>query len=243
MLTQPLFLIGLVAVGIPIAIHLLQLRRYRKVYFSNVDMLEELQNEDRRQRNLRQLLILAARILTILFLVLAFCQPVIRNRNSQIKAGGTVVSVYLDNSYSMECGGMEGSLLESARQKAREIAEAYKPGDQFQLLTNDFAGGQFHWLSREEFLTAVAAVQTSADTQNLSAVALRQNDFLRSSGAANRHAYIVSDFQRTTSDLASYPVDSTIFTTFIPLGGSDVANVYVDSLAFNSPAYFPGARV
>ena len=243
MLTQPLFLIGLVAVGIPIAIHLLQLRRYRKVYFSNVDMLEELQNEDRRQRNLRQLLILAARILTILFLVLAFCQPVIRNRNSQIKAGGTVVSVYLDNSYSMECGGMEGSLLESARQKAREIAEAYKPGDQFQLLTNDFAGVQFHWLSREEFLTAVDAVQTSAATQNLSAVALRQNDFLRSAGAANRHAYIISDFQRTTSDLALYPVDTTIFTTFIPLGGSDVANIYVDSLAFNSPAYFPGAIV
>lgn len=243
MLTHPLFLIGLVAVGIPIAIHLLQLRRYRKVYFSNVDMLEELQNEDRRQRNLRQLLILAARILTIIFLVLAFCQPVVRNRHSQIKAGGTVVSVYIDNSYSMECGGMEGSLLESARQKAREIAEAYKPGDQFQLLTNDFSGGQFHWLSREEFLTAVDAVQTSAATQTLSAVALRQNDFLRSSGAANRHAYIVSDFQRTTSDLASYPVDSTIFTTFIPLGGSDVANIYIDSLSFNSPAYFPGAIV
>ncbi|MBO4599578.1 MAG: BatA domain-containing protein, partial [Bacteroidales bacterium] len=131
MLTHPLFLIGLVAVAIPIVIHLLQLRRYKKVYFSNVDMLEELQNEDRKQRNLRQLLILAARILAIVFLVLAFCQPVIKNRDSQLKSGGTVVSVYVDNSYSMECGGMDGSLLESARQKAREIAAAYKPGDQF----------------------------------------------------------------------------------------------------------------
>lgn len=176
MLTQPLFLIGLVAVGIPIAIHLLQLRRYKKVYFSNVEMLEALQEEDRRQRNLRQWLILLARVLAIVFLVLAFCRPVIKNPASQLKAGGTAVSVYLDNSYSMECGGLDGSLMESARQKAREIAAAYRPGDQFQLLTNDLAGDQFHWLSREEFLQAVDAVQTSAVSQQLSSVARRQAD-------------------------------------------------------------------
>ena len=63
MLTHPLFLIGLSAIAIPIIIHLLQLRRYRKVYFSNVDMLDELQSENRRQHNLRKLLILASRIL------------------------------------------------------------------------------------------------------------------------------------------------------------------------------------
>ena len=123
MLTAPLFLIGLVAVGIPIAIHLLQLRRYRKVYFSNVEMLEALQNESRKQNNLRRLLILLARIAAIVFLVLAFCQPVIPNKNAQLQAGGTVVSVYLDNSYSMQSGGMEGSLIESAKKKAREAAK------------------------------------------------------------------------------------------------------------------------
>ena len=243
MFTHPLFLIGIVAVGIPIAIHLLQLRRYKKVYFSNVDMLEELHNEDRRQRNLRQLLILAMRILAIVFLVLAFSQPVIRNKTSQLRAGGTVVSVYVDNSYSMESGGMDGSLLESARRKAREVAAAYKPDDQFQLLTNGLGGIQFQWLSREEFLSAVDGLQTSAVTQNLSVVARRQNDFLRSATAANRHAYILSDFQRTTADIAEYPSDSTILTTFVPLGGSGVANVYLDTLKFDSPAYYAGATV
>ena len=206
-------------------------------------MLEELQNEDRRQRNLRQLLILAARILAIVFLVLAFSQPVIRNKGSQLRSGGTVVSVYVDNSYSMESGGMDGSLLESARLKAREIAAAYKPDDQFQLLTNDLGGIQFQWLSREEFLTAVDGLQTSAVTQRLSSVARRQNEFLRSAAAANRHAYLISDFQRSTSDVAEYPSDSNVLTTFIPLGGSEVANVYLDTLAFDSPAYYAGATV
>ena len=243
MLTHPLFLIGLIAVAIPIAIHLLQLRRYRKVYFSNVDMLEELENENRRQRNLRQLLILAARILTIVFIVLAFCQPVIPNKDSRMVAGATVVSVYIDNSYSMECGGMDGSLIESARQKSHEIAEAYSPEVQFQLLTNNASGNQFRWLSREEFLAAVDEVQAGAATAPLSKIALRQHEFLSSSQAGNRHAYILSDFQQSTADLANYPSDSTILTTFIPLDGSSVANIFIDSLAFNSPAYFKGATV
>ena len=243
MLTYPLFLIGLAAVGIPIAIHLLQLRRYRKVYFSNVEMLEELESENRRQRNLRQLLILAARILAIVFLVLAFCQPVIPDKDTRMTSGGTAVSVYIDNSYSMECGGMDGSLIEAARQKAREIAAAYSPGTQFQLLTNNASGIQFRWMSHEEFLDAVNEVEAGAVTTPLSSIARRQNEFLHTSTAGNRHAYIVSDFQRTTADLASYPPDSTVLTTFIPLGGTDVANIYIDSLSFNSPSYFRGATV
>ena len=42
---HPLFLIGLVAVAIPIAVHLFNFRRYKKVYFSNVEYLEQLQTE------------------------------------------------------------------------------------------------------------------------------------------------------------------------------------------------------
>ena len=242
-LTYPLFLIGLAAVAIPIIIHLLQLRRYRKVYFSNVEMLEELQNEDRKQRNLRRLLILAARIMAIVCIVLAFCQPVIRSAQSGMRAGGTAVSVYVDNSFSMESGGVDGSLLETARRKAREIAAAYKPGDRFQLMTNDVQGGQFRWLSREEFLLAVDGLEVSGVTAMLSTMAQRQNDFLQTAHAANRHAYVLSDFQCATADVQNYPVDSTVLTTLIPLGGSGLANVYVDSLAFNSPAYFKGATV
>ena len=71
---NPLFLIGLVAVAIPIAVHLFSFRRYRKVYFSNVDRIADLRDETRRSSRLRQLLLLAARILAIVFLVLAFAQ-------------------------------------------------------------------------------------------------------------------------------------------------------------------------
>lgn len=241
MLTHPLFLIGLVSLAIPVLIHLLQLRRYRKVWFSNVQALQAFQDESRRQNNLRRRLLLAMRLLALLFLVLAFCQPVLPNREGRLQTGGAAVSVYIDNSYSMECGGMEGSLMESAKQKAREIAAAYKPGDQFQLLTNDAAGVQFRWLSREEFLAAVDTLRTSPVTQPLSAMLGRQLQFLAGAASANRQAYCISDFQRTTADFEACADDSLSAVTFVPLGGTEVANIYIDTLLFNSPAYHPGA--
>lgn len=243
MLTHPLFLFGLLSLAIPVAIHLLQLRRYRKVWFSNVAALQAIQDQSRRQNNLRRRLLLAMRLLALLFLVLAFCQPVLPGREGRVQAGSAAVSVYVDNSYSMECGGMESSLMESAKQKAREIAAAYKPDDRFQLLTNDALGTQFRWLSREEFLAAVDALGTSPVTQPLSTMLRRQQQFLRGSSAPNRNAYCISDFQRSTADLAACADDSLITATFVPLGGTEVANIYIDTLIFNSPAYYPGASV
>ena len=63
--SHPAMLWGLLAVLIPIAIHLFNLRRYRKVYFSNVDRLVGLQTENRRRSELRRWLVLVARVLAL----------------------------------------------------------------------------------------------------------------------------------------------------------------------------------
>ncbi|MBR6900326.1 MAG: BatA and WFA domain-containing protein [Bacteroidales bacterium] len=204
----PLFLWGLLALAIPIAVHLFQFRRYRKVYFSNVDRLESLQTESRRQSNLRRWLVLLMRCLAIVFLVLAFAQPSLPDSGQKLRSGATVVSVYLDNSFSMENSTSDGSQLEAAKQKAREIAAAYRPGDRYQLLSNAMSGDEYRWLSREEFLDAVDLLAITPASRRLSEVAASQSDFMRQSGAANRHAYLVSDFQRSAADLDALPDDS-----------------------------------
>lgn len=240
---NPLFLIGLVAVGIPIAVHLFNFRRYRKVYFSNVDYLEELRSETKQQSTLRRLLILAARILTIVFLVLAFAQPVLPDKQHALRRGGTAVSLYIDNSFSMENTNAEGTLLETAKHKAREIVAAYKPTDMFQLLTNDVAGTQFRWLSRDEFLTALDEVESSSASPQLSAMARRQHDFLHSSHATNCHAYLLSDFQLSVADWEQFPADTSLSTTFVPLEGVAVSNLFIDSVALSAPAFYRGSSV
>src|SRR5574344_2008087 len=241
--TTPLFLLGLLAVGIPIAVHLFNFRRYKKVYFSNVDYLQQLQTETKRQSHLRELLILAARILTIVFLVLAFAQPVILHNNQHLLRGSRAVSVYIDNSFSMENTNTDGTLLEMAKQKAREIAGAYKPSDNFQLMTNDVEGAHFRWVSRDEFLSMVDEIKVSSASPLLSSMATKQFDFLHSSPAPNKFAYIISDFQNSGTDLDKFPNDTTITSTFVHLDASTVNNFSIDSVEFNAPVVTVGSTM
>ena len=240
---NPLFLIGLVAVGIPIAVHLFSFRRYKKVYFSNVDRIADLRDETRRSSRVRQLLLLAARILAIIFLVLAFAQPTRPLREGQMQAGSTAVSIYIDNSFSMQNTDGEGPLLQRAIQRAREAAGAYRPSDRFQLLTNSMEGSQFRWLSRDEFIAALDDVDVSPRSVMISDVVQRQNDFLRQTSAANRHAYIISDMQQSTTDLDNLPADSVVSTTFVPIKAAQINNVYIDTVILSAPAYHRGAVI
>ncbi|MFN5705890.1 MAG: BatA domain-containing protein, partial [bacterium] len=73
----PSFLFALSAIAIPIIIHLIQLRKYKRLYFSNVKFLQNIEQEQRKSNKLKNLLILLVRILTIICLVLAFAQPYI----------------------------------------------------------------------------------------------------------------------------------------------------------------------
>lgn len=241
--TNPAFLWGLLAVVIPIAVHLFNFRRYKKVYFSNVDRLVELHTESRRRNDLRRWLVLAMRILAIVFLVLAFAQPVITDGTSTVRSGQTVVSIYVDNSFSMESATTEGSQLAAACRKAREVATAYGVGDRYQLLTADLDGSSHRWLSRDELLDALASLEPSPASPMLSEVVGRQLDFMRQSGAANRHAYVISDFQRSGSDLDRLPADSMALVTLVPLEGVGADNIYIDIVTLDAPAYFVGGRV
>lgn len=238
---NPLFLIALVGIAIPVVIHLFNFRRYKKVYFSNVQYLQELQSETRRHSRLREWLILACRILAIAFLVLAFAQPIIPHPNQAPVTGQTSVSIYLDNSFSMDNTNAEGPLLETAKRKTRELVAAYKPTDRFQLLTNDMEGSQFRWVSRDELLSLLDEVQTTPATLPLASVLKRQYDFAHSTASTNIQTYVISDFQRSTLDWSQLPNDTTASTTLIPLEASAVNNLYLDSMALNAPVLLPGS--
>jgi hypothetical protein len=94
---HPEMLWGLVATAIPIIVHLFNFRKFKKVYFSNVDFLKEIKQETQSKRNLKHLLILAARVLAVAAIVLAFAQPYLPQPGVVEKPGGTAVSIYKDH--------------------------------------------------------------------------------------------------------------------------------------------------
>ncbi|MFZ4547231.1 MAG: BatA domain-containing protein, partial [Bacteroidales bacterium] len=238
---NPLYLFGLFAVAIPIIIHLFNFRRFRKVYFTNVKFLQELKQQTQKQSQLRHLLILAIRILAIAALVLAFAQPYIPFSNKQSRiASRNAVSVFVDNSFSMEAVGTNGSLLDESKIKAREIVSAYKSTDLFQILTCDFEGRHQRFVTRDEFLTMLEEVKVSPTVHSFTEIVRRQNDLLKTELTSRRTSFIVSDFQKSSFNAIDFQNDSSINTYLVPLKSTVVSNVYIDTCWFAQPTQQPG---
>jgi len=233
----PAFLFALLTLAIPIVVHLFNFRRYKKVYFSNVQFLKEVQEQQASRSNLKERLILAARMLALFFLVLAFARPFIPGKNN-VDAGRQQVSIFIDNSYSMQTLNREGSLLDEAKQKAKQIASAYSINDRFQLLTQDFEGKHQRLLNRDEFNDAVDAVKISPQSRNLSQVAARQQSLLNMQGG-DKQIYILSDFQKNITS-GNNTQTGVIPVNLIQLKASELPNVAVDSVWLLNATHRPG---
>jgi hypothetical protein len=233
--TYPAFLFATVAIAIPIIIHLFNFRKFKTIYFSNVRFLKEVKQETQSRSRLRQLLILAARILAILFLVFAFAQPYIPVKNKKVIAGQKAVSIFIDNSFSMEAINKNGTLLDEAKKRALEIVASYKPNDRFQLLTTDFEGKHQRLVNKEEFGSLLDEIKISPATRNLSEIVSRQEDVLQASGSQLKLAYIISDFQKSIVKIDQLKNDTAIDLHFIPLTAAVKNNVYIDTCWFETP--------
>ncbi len=225
----PAFLFALVSLAIPVVIHLFNFRRYQKVYFSNVQFLREIQEQQTSRRNLKERLILLSRLLVLLFLVLAFARPYLANNATNI-GKQRFVSIFIDNSYSMQTLNKEGALLDDAKRRAKEIASAYAINDRFQLLTQDFEGKHQRFLNRDEFNDAVDEVKISPQSRSIQQIADRQQSLLAVQRNTIRTAYIISDFQKNMMDGKATKINSTIRYNLVQLKASQLPNIAVDSV-------------
>ena len=176
---NPYFLFAGLLIAIPIIIHLFNFRKYRKVYFSNVEFLREIKSQTQKSSVLRHLLVLLCRILAILCLVFAFAQPYIPlSNNKKVIQKNNLVSIYVDNSFSMDALSSNGRLIDEAKNKAADICSVYKSSDLFQLLTNDFEGKHQRLVNTDEFKDMLNEVKISSNSRNLSEIVSRQKDML-----------------------------------------------------------------
>ncbi len=233
--TYPAFLFALSAIAIPIIIHLFNFRKFKTVYFSNVRFLKEVKEETQAKSKLKNLLVLLARILAIICLVFAFAQPFIPSENKKVSVGDKTISIFIDNSFSMDAVNKNGTLLGDAKKRALEIVAAYKPTDRIQLLTNDFEGKHQRLVNREEFAELLDEVKISPATRSLSEIMSRQMDVLQQSTNKIKSSYIISDFQKSIVNLDNIKNDTSVNFNLVPLAAAEKNNVYVDTCWFETP--------
>src|SRR5689334_18408547 len=94
----PTFLWALLALAIPIIIHLFNFRKTTRIYFSNTRFLKQVKESTTAKRRLKHYLILLSRLLFLSLLVIAFAQPIIPARE-QLGSNRNII-LYIDNSFS-----------------------------------------------------------------------------------------------------------------------------------------------
>jgi hypothetical protein len=232
----PSFLWALTALALPFIIHLFNFRKYKKVYFTNVRFLRQVQIETKSKSKLREWLVLLFRSLLIAALVFAFSQPSIKESNTTEPVGGSRhISVYIDNSFSMENVGRSGPLLDQARQRAKEIVQSFGLQDKFQILTNDFQGKQQRFYDKEQAIAIIDEIRSTAVPRKLDQVIERQREFLNSASAKSKRIFVLSDAQKSTFRLSEIKTADSTPVALVPLLANLVNNLYIDSCWFESP--------
>lgn len=233
---NPNMLWGLLALALPVLVHLFNFRKTKRVYFSNVSLLKQVDTKVSSARKLKHLLILLARMLFIAAVVIAFAQPVKKAGSLKDLPPG-INGIYLDNSQSMQNMRDNRRLLDLAVIKIDELLTLLNRSSNLQLTTNDFEG-EDQWVSASggvrDRLTTVRYSETERDLRQVyqreRSVAQKHNP------SGGNHFFWFSDFQKSTAgDLAALKVDSLDVVHLIPVAGKASHNVFVDSLWLNVP--------
>ena len=231
----PEFLWALSLIAIPIIIHLFNFRKFKKVYFSDISLLKEVKEETKSRSQLKHILILISRILAISALVLAFCYPFIPSDNQKGDNLDKTVSIYIDNSLSMDIKGPNGYFLDLAKNQAMHIVNQYNNDVKFHLISNNFEAKHQRALSKNEIIELIAEISPTSIQKELKSIYTRQSEILKSFDT-QKDVYWLTDLQKSNREMDLFQKDSTMSIFLIPYQNNEQENLYIDSVWFNTPS-------
>ncbi|MBI1176532.1 VWA domain-containing protein [bacterium] len=119
-----LLLGGLLAVAIPVIIHLLLKRRPQRLRFSTLRFFKDQDESAKKRRRLRNLLLLSLRMLLVALLVLAFARPYLMgSANASGKAPRRYVVGVVDRSASMRAADHWQRTIDFLREQLKDLTE------------------------------------------------------------------------------------------------------------------------
>jgi hypothetical protein len=215
---HPEILYFLFLLVIPILVHLFQLRRFKKEYFTNVRFLKELSIQTRKSSKIKKWLLLATRLLLLTCIIIAFAQPFFEAKDT--KNSSNEMYIVLDNSFSMQAKGQKGELLKRAVQELLENT----PEDQtFSLITN----------SETFWNTDIKSIRTELQNLKYSALPFQLENAMAKiksrKSALNKDVIVITDAVGLgTTQLKS--IDSDFTTYFIIPKAENENNASIDSV-------------
>jgi len=199
---NPAVLFGLIAASIPVIIHLLNLRKLKKIEFSSLMFLKELQRNKIRKIKIKQWIILLLRILIILFLVFAFSRPTIQSVSlSGVASSAKTSAVFIfDDSFSMNVINKNGSYFNQFKNIALNLLDILQEGDEAAIIRISGSEEEETKLSTNisELKNRVNKLTTGYIHGALDKAIVQAARLLEESKNFNKEIYILSDLQRSS---------------------------------------------
>ena len=217
---HPELLYALFLLVIPIFIHLFQLRRFKKLEFSNLDFLKRVRIKTRKSSQLKKWLILLTRMAIFTCIILAFSQPFSASK-SALKNDKELV-IYIDNSFSTQLIDTKGVSLQTHLQKlySQDFYD-YK----INWLTNDFSKRN---TSAQNFKNDILTINHSQRQLSPKEVIIKSNQlFSTINNNSEKRIIYISDFQ-SKSEFPEVPDGITL--DIIALKYQEVSNINIDSV-------------
>ena len=197
---NPALLLGLAAASIPVLIHLLNLRKLKKIEFSTLHFLKELQKNKIRRVKLKQWLLLALRVLIILMIVTAFARPTLEG----ISIGGTTSAAkttavfILDDTFSMSVVDQKGSFFNQAKETIKRLLNQLEEGDDVGLIL--VSGDQEYELPLTTNIGSLVErlneLQISNASGTINSALKAVSEIISQSKNFNKEIYLLTDFQK-----------------------------------------------
>ena len=216
---HPEILFALFLLIIPIIVHLFQLRRFKKVFFTNVKFLKEVELQTRKSSRLKKLLILFTRLLLFAALIISFAQPYVSS--SKVNKPETTY-IYLDNSFSMQAKGKDGELFKRA---AQDIINSVSTIASVHLYTNNEV---FNNLSAKNIKNTLLSIDYHPIKMDMQSILLKIKSNIRDKKKSN-NIFLISDFQLINFD-NDVNIDSINNLYIIKLQPENTTNISIDTV-------------
>ena len=230
---NPSILLGLLAASIPILIHILNFRKLKKVEFSTLAFLKELQKSKIKKIKIKQWLLLLLRTLIIIFLVLAFARPTLEGTyfGGTSSTAKSSVAFVIDNSFSMSLIKDKGSLFNKSKTEAKKIISQMQNGDEFYFITS--CDSVSHFTNKNSAINYISQLDISLLTESLSMKIGTATNVLTEAQNINKELYLFSDFQKTTfvdSVKTNFSATNNIKLYSFDVGENNISNLSVTNL-------------
>lgn len=223
----PLFLLGLLAALIPIAIHLIRREKPPKIMFSTIRFLKKTSKKLVLFQHLQQILLLLLRSAVIALLVIAFARPLINQSVARLlDADPQSAVILLDLSMSMQYE----ETFDQAKQEALDILDGMTAGDEVALM-----GFSDSAQTVRELTTDLDSIRSAIDeipqagfgaTRYMPNLRLA-DQMLEESRFENRAVYLISDFQDVAmqSSEEGWKLAPGVAFTGIDVGAEESSNL------------------